>query len=74
MWIAAGPGPEFPDIRADGSGPFDAKALAGRAWLAALPDEPAAQRRVMVGLADRYEAEHIHRLTASKAVSSNQHT
>ena len=30
-------------------------ALAGRAWLAALPDELAAQRRVMAGLADRCE-------------------
>jgi hypothetical protein len=56
MQMAAGPGPGFPDTRADGSGPFDAIALAGRAWLAALPDEPAAQRRVMAGLADRYEA------------------
>ena len=56
MQMAAGPGPEFPDARAGGSGPFDAKALAGRAWLAALPDELAAQRRVMAGLADRCEA------------------
>jgi len=36
-----------------GSGPFDAGTLAGRAWLAALPDELAAQRRVMAGLANR---------------------
>ena len=36
-----------------GSGPFDAGTLAGRAWLAALPDELAAQRRVMAGLAAR---------------------
>jgi hypothetical protein len=56
MQMAAGPGPEFPDTRADGNGPFDAKALAGRAWLAALPDELAAQRRVMADLADRCEA------------------
>jgi hypothetical protein len=33
-----------------------AQALAGRAWLAALPDELAAQRRVMAGLVDRCEA------------------
>ena len=39
-----------------GSGPFDAGTLADRAWLAALPDELAAQRRVMAGLADRCEA------------------
>lgn len=31
------------------------RGLAGRAWLAALPDELAAQRRVMAGLADRCE-------------------
>jgi hypothetical protein len=31
-------------------------ALAGRAWLAALPDELAAQRHVMAGLVDRCEA------------------
>src|SRR6202042_1030043 len=30
-------------------------ALTGRAWLAALPDELAAQRRVMAGLVDRCE-------------------
>jgi hypothetical protein len=51
MRMAAGPGPGFPDTRADGSGPFDARALAGRAWLAAAPDELAAQRRVMADLA-----------------------
>jgi len=39
-----------------GSGAFDAATLAGHAWLAALPDELAAQRRVMAGLADRCEA------------------
>jgi hypothetical protein len=33
-----------------------AQTLAGRAWLAALPDELAAQRRVMAGLLDRCEA------------------
>jgi hypothetical protein len=33
-----------------------AQPLAGRAWLAALPDELAAQRRVMAGLVDRCEA------------------
>jgi hypothetical protein len=32
-----------------------AGALTGRAWLAALPDELAAQRRVMAGLVDRCE-------------------
>jgi hypothetical protein len=56
MQMAAGPGPEFPDTRAGGSGPFDAKALADRAWLAALPDELGAQRRIMAGLAGRCEA------------------
>ena len=54
--MAAGPGPESPSARADGSGPVDAGALAGRAWLAALPDELAAQRRVMAGLVDRCQA------------------
>jgi hypothetical protein len=33
-----------------------AGALTGRAWLATLPDELAAQRRVMAGLVDRCEA------------------
>ncbi len=47
--MAAGPGPEPPD------GSTAAGALAGRAWLAALPDELAAQRRVMARLADRCE-------------------
>jgi hypothetical protein len=36
--------------------PADAGAQAGRAWLAALPDELAAQRRVLTGLTDRCEA------------------
>lgn len=53
MRMTAEPGPESPSARAAGSGPFDAGALAGRAWLAALPDELAAQRRVMAGLVDR---------------------
>lgn len=52
MSLAAGLGPE-PDAR---SAPADAGALAGRAWLAALPDELAAQRHVMAGLVDRCEA------------------
>jgi hypothetical protein len=47
--MAAGPGPESSD------GSAAAGALAGRAWLAALPDELAAQRRVMARLADRCE-------------------
>ena len=34
----------------------DTGALAGRAWLAALPDELAAQRRLLAGLVDRCEA------------------
>jgi hypothetical protein len=36
--------------------PGHTEALAGRDWLAALPDELAAQRRVMTGLVDRCEA------------------
>ena len=40
---------------ADGYGGEDTGALTGRAWLAALPDELAAQRRVMAGLVDRCE-------------------
>ena len=47
--MAAGPGLEHPD------GGTAAGALAGRAWIAALPDELAAQRRVMASLADRCE-------------------
>jgi hypothetical protein len=42
--------------RADGSSPGDAGALFGRAWLAALPGELAAQRRVMARLVDLCEA------------------
>jgi len=48
--MAAGPGPEHPDGSTAAAG-----ALTGRAWLAALPDELAAQRRVMARLADRCE-------------------
>jgi hypothetical protein len=48
--MAAGPGPE-----PDRSVPVDVGVLTGRAWLAALPDELAAQRRVMAGLVDRCE-------------------
>jgi len=48
------PGPDAD--RAEGNGPGDAGALAGRAWLASLPGALAAQRRVMAGLADRCEA------------------
>jgi hypothetical protein len=44
--MAAGPEPEHPDGRTS------AGALTGRAWLAALPDELAGQRRVMACLAD----------------------
>jgi hypothetical protein len=47
--MTAGTGLESPD------GSTAAGALAGRAWLAALPDELAAQRRVMARLADRCE-------------------
>ena len=44
-------------MAADGNGgDGNAGALTGRAWLAALPDELAAQRRVMAGLVDRCEA------------------
>ena len=50
--MAMGPAQEIPDR----STPADAGALAGRAWLAALPGELAAQRRVMAGLVDRCEA------------------
>ena len=47
--MTAGTGLEPPD------GSTAAGALAGRAWLATLPDELAAQRRVMGRLADRCE-------------------
>src|SRR6516164_5559082 len=49
-----GPGPAA--AGADGNSPGDADALTGRAWLATLPGELAAQRRVMAGLVDRCEA------------------
>src|SRR5215468_7330 len=49
--MEAVPGQESGDAGAAG-----ASALAGRAWLAALPDELAAQRHVMSGLVDRCEA------------------
>jgi hypothetical protein len=55
MRMADGPGPEAPGNRADEISPVDVGPLAGRAWLAALPDELAAQRRVMAGLIDRCE-------------------
>jgi len=48
--MEAVPGQESGDAGAAG-----ASALAGRAWLAALPDELAAQRHVMSGLVDRCE-------------------
>jgi hypothetical protein len=54
--MAAEPGLGPAADRADGNSPGDADALAGRAWLATLPGELAAQRRVMVGLVDRCEA------------------
>jgi len=54
--MAAEPGPEPAAARADGSSPGDVGPLTGRAWLATLPGELAAQRRVMAGLADRCEA------------------
>lgn len=51
MPVAARPEPEMPDGSAPAAG-----AAAGRAWLAALPGELAAQRRVMAGLVDRCQA------------------
>jgi hypothetical protein len=54
--MAAEPGPGPAATRADGNSPGDGDALTGRAWLAALPGELAAQRRVMAGLVDRCEA------------------
>jgi hypothetical protein len=56
MWMAADLWPEASGARADGSDHGAADALAGRAWLAGLPDELAAQRRVMTRLVDRCEA------------------
>src|SRR5215472_863718 len=55
-WWRAGSGEVMRMAAGPGSGPFDAGTPAGRAWLAALPDELAAQRRVMAGLADWCEA------------------
>jgi hypothetical protein len=52
-WWRAGAGKVMRMAAEPGSGPFDVGALAGRAWLAALPDKLAAQRRVMAGLIDR---------------------
>jgi hypothetical protein len=54
--MAPKPGPVPAADRADGNSPGDAGALTGRAWLATLPGELAAQRRVMAGLVDRCEA------------------
>jgi hypothetical protein len=42
--------------RSDEDTALDAGPRSGRGWLAALPDELAAQRRVMAGLVDRCEA------------------
>jgi len=56
MPMAGGPVPGPLGGRAYGSSPVKAGALVGRAWLAALPDELAAQRRVITGLADLCEA------------------
>ena len=53
MAAELGPGPAA--ARADGNSPGDAGALADRAWLATLPGELAAQRRIMAGLVDRCE-------------------
>src|SRR3974390_993622 len=52
MRMAAEPRPQSPDR----STSIAAGAVAGRAWLAALPDELGAQRHVMTGLVDRCEA------------------
>ena len=54
--MAAEPGPGPAAAGADGNSPGDAHDLTGRAWLATLPGELAAQRRVMAGLVDRCEA------------------
>jgi hypothetical protein len=54
--MAAEPGQGPAADRADGNSPGDAGALTGHAWLAELPGELAAQRRVMAGLVDRCEA------------------
>jgi hypothetical protein len=44
------------DVRPDGDRPGDSGGRSGRTWLATLPVELAAQRRVMAGLLDRCEA------------------
>ena len=54
MAAELGPGPAAD--RADGNSPGDTELLTGRAWLATLPGELAAQRHVMAGLVDRCEA------------------
>ncbi|HUC22619.1 MAG TPA: hypothetical protein VMA73_07925 [Streptosporangiaceae bacterium] len=51
--MATEPGPAAG--RADANSSAEVGALTGRAWLAALPAELAAQRRVMTGLVDRCE-------------------
>jgi hypothetical protein len=56
MRMGTEPGMESTCNGADGSSATKSDALAGRAWLAALPDELGAQRRVMAGLAERCEA------------------
>jgi hypothetical protein len=53
--MLAGPEREPTGARADGNGTSEAGVLSGRAWLEALPDELASQRRVMSGLFDRCE-------------------
>lgn len=54
--MAADLGPESAGARADGSSQGEAGPPSGHAWLAALPDELAAQRRVMARLVDRCKA------------------
>src|SRR5215831_4260125 len=55
-WWRAGSGEVMRMAAEPGNGPFDVGTLAGRAWLTALPDELAVQRRVMASLVDRCEA------------------
>ena len=54
--MPSGPKRELAGVTAGQSFPGDGGALSGRPWLAALPGELAAQRRIMTGLADRCEA------------------
>jgi hypothetical protein len=54
--MAAEMGAEHADVQPDGDRPGDSGGRSGRAWLAALPGELAAQRRVMAGLLDRCAA------------------